>query len=411
MGTENINSTKGFSFLKLALFLLIVIIVAGVTLYSFLDINPLDILSDGVTSMYNRIFAVSTSEIDVLKEKVKTVLTFEESENVYCTTISDNLVAASISSVKIVDPDGMEKAYIPVSFKKPFAQSYANDILVADLAGHYFALIINNRIAWEKNIDEIIVNASISDTWILLITESEQSGYKRTIRAYSRDGQEISFRTVSNYYPFTVMNFPGFSKTSFAVSSVEVSGLESNGLFEFLDPSMNQKASIKGKNEIFGGCFPLEEERLFVYGEKSITAVDNGLRTVWENNFEGFSITAANVIKEKYPIVALLNSEVFKRERHYLTTIKIYNNYGAEKTHFDINAKVTGISSRKKTAAVIAESEVLFINADGQIMDRYTAKSNVKGVYLARDDMAYIVTADTVNRVKVKVTQKFLGIF
>ncbi|MGI6124423.1 MAG: DUF5711 family protein [Acetivibrionales bacterium] len=411
MGSENTNNTKGFSLLKLALFLLIVIIVAGVTLYSFLDINPLDVLKEGVTGLYNRIFTVGSSEIDTLKETVKTVATIDKSENIHCTTVSNNLVVASISSVKIVDPDGMEKAYIPVSLKKPFVLSYLDDTLVADLAGHYFALIMNNRIAWEKNIDEIIVNASISDTWILLITESEQSGYKRTIRAYSRDGQEISFRTVSNYYPFAIMNYPEFNKASFAVSSIEVSGLEANGLFEFLDPSMNQKASIKGKSEIFGGSFPMAEERLFVYGENSIMAIDNGFRTVWENNFDGFSITAANVIRGKFPVVALLNSEVLSRDRRHLTTLKIYNDNGTEKTHFDIDAKVTGISSKKKTAAIIAESEVLFINEDGQIMDRYTAKSDVKGVYLASDDIAYVVTADTISRVKVKVTQKFLGIF
>ncbi|NLB77699.1 MAG: hypothetical protein GX796_02315 [Clostridiaceae bacterium] len=411
METDNTKSTKGFSLIKLALFLLIVIIVSGVVLYSFLDINPFDMLSDGVTGLYNRIFTVSTGEIDALKETVKTVLTFDENENVHCTTVSDNLVVASISSVKIIDPDGMEKAYIPVSLKKPYVQSYSNDTLVADLSGHYFALIINNRIAWEKNIDEIIVNARISDTWILLITESEQSGYKRTIRAYSRDGQEISFRNVSNYYPFAVMNFPEFNKALFAVSSIEVSGLETNGLFEFLDSSMSQKASIKGKSEVFGGCFLLAEDRLFVFGEKSIMSIDSGFNTVWEKSFEGFSITAANVIQGKYPVVALLDSEIYSRERQHLTKLKIYDNNGTEKAYFDIDSKVTGIVAKKKTAAIIAESEVLFINGDGQIMDRYTAKSNVTGVYIAKDDMAYVVSSDTVIRVKIKVTQKFLGIF
>ena len=351
METDNIKSTKGFSLLKLALFLLIVIMVSGVVMYSFLDINPLDVLTDGVTGLYNRIFTVSTDEIDALKEMVKTVATFDESENVHCSTVSNNLVVASISSVRIIDPDGIEKAYIPVTLNKPFVQSYADDALVADLEGHYFALIINNRIAWEKNIDELIVNASISDSWILLITESEQSGYKRTIRAYSKDGQEVSYRSVSNYYPFAVMNFPGYNKATFAVSSIEVSSLEANGLFEFLDPSMSQKASIKGENEIFGGCFPLIEERLLVYGEKSIISIDNGFHTVWEKNFEGFSLTAANVIQDRFPIAALLNNEEYSRERHHLTTIKIYNNNGSEKTFFDIDAKVTGIASKKKTAA------------------------------------------------------------
>ena len=412
METDNTKSTaKGFSFLKLALFLLMLILVSGVVLYAFLDINPLDALSEGVTGLYNRIFTVGAGEIDALKETVRTVLTFDESEIVYCSTVSNNLVAASVSYVKIIDPDGMEKAYLPVSLNKPFVMSYADDTLVADLEGHYFALIVNNRIAWEKNIDEFIVNASISDTWILLITQSQQSGYKRTIRAYSKDGQEVSFRSVSNYYPFAVYNYPGYNKTSFAVSSLEASGLEANGIFEILDPAMNQKVSIKGENEIFGGCYPILEERLLIYGEKSLMTIDKGYHTIWEKNFEGYSVTAANVINNKFPVVALLNNEEYSRERRFLTTIQIYNSNGTEKTSFDIDAKVTGIVSKKKTAAVIAESEVLFINEDGEIIDRFTARSNVSGVYLAKDDLAYVVSADTVSRVNIKVPQKFLGLF
>jgi len=412
METDNTKSTaKGFSFLKLALFLLMLILVSGVVLYAFLDINPLDALSEGITGLYNRIFTVGASEIDALKETVKPVLTFEQNENVYCSAVSNNLVAASESYVKIIDPEGMEKAYIPVSLNKPFVMSSADDILVADLSGHYFALIVNNRIAWEKNIDEFIVNASISDAWILLITQSNQSGYKRTIRAYSKDGQEVSFRSVSNYYPFVVFNYPEYNKASFAVSSLEASGLEANGIFEILDPEMNQKTSIKGENEIFGGCYPLLEERLLIYGEKSLMTIDKGYHTIWEKNFEGYSVTAANVINNRFPVVALLNNEEYSRNRHFLTTVQIYNGNGTERTSFDIDAKVTGIVSKKKTAAVIAESEVIFINEDGEIMDRFTARSNVSGVYLAKDDLAYVVSADTVSRVNIKVKQKFLGLF
>ena len=44
-------------------------------------------------------------------------------------------------------------------------------------------------------------------------------------------------------------------------------------------------------------------------------------------------------------------------------------------------------------------------------MDRYTAKSNISGVYLAKDDLAYVVSSDAISRVKIKVKQKFLGIF
>lgn len=408
MGSEKEKSSKGFSFIKLALFLLLLLVVSGVVLYSFLNINPFDVISDGFTGLYDQIFAVSTEE---LKETVKNILSIDANEKPSYTSVSGDLVVATISSVRIINPEGLEKGYIPVNLKKPFVQSCEDNILVADIEGRYFALINNGRIAWEKNIDEDIINASISDVWVLLITESKQSGYKRTIRAYSKDGQEISFRNVSNYYPFMAANYPGYNEACFVISSIEASGLEANGLFEFLDPAMNQKASIKGAKEIYGKGFSMEKESLFVYSEHSIMAIDNLYKTIWQEKIEGFTVTAASVINKKFPIAALLDSDVLSRERRNETTVRIYNNNGTEKNSFILSGKVNGISVKDKTAAIIAESEVFFINQDGTIMDQYTAKSDVLGVYLAKNDTAYVVTSDTITRVKVKVDHKFLGIF
>jgi hypothetical protein len=76
-----------------------------------------------------------------------------------------------------------------------------------------------------------------------------------------------------------------------------------------------------------------------------------------------------------------------------------------------LTGKVTSISVKEKTAAIVAGPEVFFINQDGSIMDQYTARSDIKGVYLAKDDTAYIVTTDLITRVKIKTDHKFLGIF
>lgn len=408
MHSEKDKRPKGFSLIKLALFLLIILVISGVAVYSFLDINPFDVLSEGVEGIYDRIFTASTQQ---LKETVKDILDIDPNEKISCTAVSGDLAIAGISAVRIVDQEGMEKAYIPVSLKKPYVQSYEDTVVVADIEGRYFALLMNGKIAWEKNIDEDIVNAGISDTWVLLITKSKQSGYKRTIRAYSKDGQEISFRNVSNYYPFMAANYPGYSKACFVVNSIETSGLEANGLFEFLDLSMNQKASIKGSKEIFGNGFPMEKESLFVYSERSIMAVDSMYKTVWQHKMEGLAVTAANVISKKFPVVALLDTNVLSRERRNETIIRIYNNNGTEKHSFVLTGKVTGISVKDKTAAIIAGPEVFFINQDGNIMDQYTARSDVLGVYLAKDDTAYIVTYDLITRVKIKTDHKFLGLF
>ena len=138
---------KGFSFSKLALFLLIVLLIAGVSLYAFMGINPADFLSDGVSGIYNRVFTVGTAE---LSETEKTIAQYDTNSRLSCTTISDDLVVADISSVKIYDSEGIEKAYIPVTLQKPYIQAYKKDILVADLEGRYFGLMNDGRLLWER---------------------------------------------------------------------------------------------------------------------------------------------------------------------------------------------------------------------------------------------------------------------
>lgn len=400
---------KGFGlFRKLALFLLILIIISGVVLYSFLGINPADILAEGATGLYNKIFTVGAAE---LSEAVRTVDTYDVNEKVSFATVSDDLLIASISAIKRIDSEGREKGYIPVSLKNPYIQAYKEDLLIADIQGHYFGLVNENRVLWEKTIDEDIVDASISDAWVLLITKSKETGYKRTIRAYSRDGQEISLRNISNYYPYSAVHHPEYSKASFLISGIEASGLESNGLFDILDPAMNQMASIRGEKEIFLGGFPGKKENLILFGERSITAISREYKTVWENKPTGVTITGANVINMEFPIAAELNNEILSRERRHESTIRIYNDNGSERAHFLLDSKVSGISSEGRTAAVIAGAEVYFVNHNGDIMDLFTAKSDIKSVHLAKEDLAYVAASGTITRIKIKTTHKFLGIF
>ncbi len=408
MPGEKEKKTKGFSFLKLALFLLIVILVAGVALYSFMGINPADMLVDGFAGLYNRVLTVGAEE---LTETVKQIITYDSSERLSCTVVSNDLAVATISSVKIYDSEGREKGYIPVNLKKPYVQAYKKDILVADLEGRYFGLINEGKLLWEKSTDEDIVNANLSENWILLITKSKQSGYKRTVRAYSRDGQEVSMRIVSDYYPYAVFHYPEFNETSFVIAGMEASGLEANSLFEFLDPSMNQKASIRGNKEVFAEGIPLKKNSLLLYGEHSLISVDPTYKTLWEKEITDATITCANAIQQQYPVVAELNSDVLAREKKYETTVRILESNGSEKASLVLDAMVTGIASTGRTAALKAGSEVFFINAAGEVMDHYTANADIAEVYLAGEDLAYIVSAGTINRIKVKVTNKFLGIF
>ena len=408
MSGENEKKIKGFSLIKLALFLLIVILITGVALYSFLGINPLGIVEGGFVELYNRIFTISTKE---LSETVKRLASYDINESLSCAVVEDDLFVCSPSSLKCYDFEGREKAYFDMSLKKPFIKSCKKDILVADIGGRYMSLISDNKVMWEKNTDEDIVNASLSEDFILIITKSKQSGYKRTIRVYSRAGDEVSFRNVSNYYPFCAFHYPEFNKSSFIVCGIEAASLATNGLFEFLDPTMNQKASIRGEKEVLLGGLPIEKETLLIYGEKSLVLVDKDINTLWEKKYSGSKITTASVLQDKYPVVAELNTDLLSRQKMEETYVTVFNIDGSEKIKLVIDSKVTGLSCMDKTIAALAGSEVYFINTSGEIIDRYTAKTEVSEVYLVKDDMAYLVCQGDISRIKIKGVKRVLGIF
>lgn len=404
---REMGKKKGRGFAKLALFLLIVAIVLGVSLYAFLDINPADVFIQGFNTVYNRAVEKGTQE---LTEKEKLILSYADNEPLSVAAVSGDLVVADKSSVRVFDMDGREKAYFAVNLKKPYVQSYKKDVLIADLDGNYIGVMNEGMMLWEKNFEEEIVYAGLSENWVLLITKSKESGYKRSIRAWSRDGQEVSIRNISNYYPFAVHHYPQFDNATFVASGIDASGLEVNGFFEFLDPAMSQKGSIKGDQEILVKGASLKNN-LLLYGEKSLILVDRQLKTIWEKKFTESRLTSVNVIDGKHPIIAELNMEAYSRENRSETYLKILNEDSSERHKLVIDDFVTGIVTKGRTAAVLAGSEVLFVNDDGDIMDTFTSKTDVLDVCLASNDLAYIVTSGGIVRVNVNVSHKFLGIF
>lgn len=408
MPGENSKKKKGFWLIKLLMFLLIVVLISGVALYAFLDINPIIALEEGFTGLYERVFAVSTEE---LTENIKPIASYDLNENLACAVVEDDLVVCTISALRQFDSEGHEKAYVPVNLKKPMLQANKKQVLVADNGGRSFSLVSDGKLLWERTVDEDIVNASLSDNFILLITKSNESGYKRTIRSYSLNGDVVSLRAVSNYYPFSVHHYPEFAKSIFLVSGIEASSLTTNGLFEFLDASMNQKASFRGEEEILLGGLPIMKQNLLLFGEESLVLVDQNINTLWEKEFTEYKITTAGVLQNKYPVVAMLDADLLSRERRYETTVSILNEDGSEKAKLVVDDMVTGITGKDKTAAIIAGSEVYFIDANGQILDVYTAKTDVSGVYMAREDLAYVVSDGDVVRIKIQGLDKFLGIF
>lgn len=405
--TKEEAAPRRFRLSRFLIFLAIVLSVVFVALYSFFNINPLDAIKSGLDGIYQSMIQT----VGESNQKVTEVFSNDAGEQLSYGALSNGIAVGSVSAVRFIDSDGTERWYVPVTLKKPLIRTVDQDILVADLGGRYFGIIRDGKILWDKTIDMDIVNANFSKDWVLLITKSDQTGYKRTIHAYSRDGQEIAFRNISDYYPISAYHFPQFDAADFIVCGVETQSLETASLFEFLDLSMNQKGSFRGANEIYTGALPFSEGKLLLSGEKSLICVDKALGTLWNIDLGSDFLTASGITPGGTTVAALLNGEILGREKRQQTALKMINSQGAVTSSTDIDAAVTGVETAGRTIACVAGSEVYFMNDKGEIMDMYTSRSPVDEVCLANEGLAYVIGGGIVVSVKVKVKDKFLGIF
>lgn len=407
MPEEKEAAPRKLHLIRFLIFFAIIISVAFVALYSFFHINPLDAIKSGFDGIYQKMIQT----VGESTQKVTEVFSNDAGEQLSYGTLSSGIAVCSVSMVRFIDSDGTERWFVPVMLKKPLIRTDNQDVLVADLEGRYFGLIRDGKVLWDKTLDVDIINASFSKDWVLLITKSDQTGYKRTIHAYSRDGQEIAFRNMSDYYPIAAYHFPQFDAADFVVCGVETQGLETASLFEFLDLSMNQKGSIRADNAIYTGALPFSEERLLLFGEKSLTCVDKKLGTLWDINLGDNYLTAAGTTPHDTTVAAVLNGEIMNREKRQRTALQMINNQGKVTSSSDIDAAVTGIKTAGRTIACVAGFEVYFMNDKGEIMDMYTSKSTVDDVYMADEGLAYVVSGGKVVSIKVEVKNKFLGVF
>ena len=119
---------------------------------------------------------------------------------------------------------------------------------------------------------------------------------------------------------------------------------------------------------------------------------------------------AANVINNKYPVVAYIDTGVLNRENRYITNIEILSPDASAKHSFTVNGQVTSIASSGRAAALITGHEILFIDQNGQIIDIHCPERN-KSISFAGEDTYYVMAGGVIERIKIKAASKILDIF
>lgn len=326
-------------------------------------------------------------------------------------TVGENVVYATISEVRCLDSEGTQLWTLPISVRAPWLDVRGHDVLVADIGGRYIGLVRDGQVVWEKNLEEDIVNARISRDYILLVTNSAKDGYNMNLQALSTQGTEVSFRVVSEYYPFLAINDPVFEQSLFVVTGFSADALKTTAVVELMTPKWEQKASLSGEDELFSGAFATDESHLVLVGEKRLVCLDQKLVTAWTHQPEGMRIAAAAKMGGGRLMTADFDQAAFDRQRTETTTCTVLNADGTVRDGTTIDGRVRMLAANEDLACAATDTQLAFLDGDAQLIKTQSVRGTVSDVRITEDGIAYVVANDTLTMIRPLPEKRFLGLF
>lgn len=395
-----------FNWIRFPLFLLIVVAIVLVLMLAMTGFDLQALKSGGLKGLVNQ-FSTRVTEAPTEREIGELL----DGTPHALATVGDSLVYATISDLRCVGPDGAEAWYLPVSLQSPWLSVYERDILVADLGGRSLSVARDGNMLWEILLDEDIINARISRDYITVVTGSSKEGYPMRLRTFSRDGVEVSWRAISDYYPYMVVPVPVFSSELFVIAGFSANSLSTTAVVELMNPALEQKASIRGNDELFSNAWGMDTRHLIIAGEKRILCLDENLKTVWSHQPEGKSIAAAGVLANKWVVTADFNDNLYRNERKERTTLQIVDNQGKSVASKEIEGRVQRLTLARDSICLLVENQVLVLNDKAELINQMALKGIATEMVQANDDYVYVVSSNKLIALRTNYRHKFLGIF
>lgn len=393
--------------LKIPAFLLLAAVVGLALLLAMTGTPVTSLLNADWRSLIDRTAAGFQEEAPASAE----IRTFDENAALAIETVGDNIVCATVSEIFSLDSEGTQLWKLPVSIRQPWLDAEGQDVLIADIGGRYLGLVRAGQVVWERTLDEDIVNASLSRDYVLLITNSAKDGYNMNVHALSVAGTEVSFRVVSEYYPYLAVTDSDFGQNLFVLSGFAADGLKTTAVVEFMTPKWEQKASVRGEDELFSGAFALDDAHLALVGEKRLICYDSQLKAAWTHQPEGCTLAGAVGLDSHRVLCADFEETLYENQRVERTTFAVLDSDGEERGSVTSDGRVRRLATNGSIIAAATDSQLIFLDDGPQILKTQSMHGTVTDLKMTDNGLVYAVCGDVLSVFRPVRAHRFLGIF
>lgn len=390
---------KGMNpFFRFLLFLLMLVAILGLLLLALTGLAPQDLVKGDVPSIVRQVQSAFGEKEP--QEQITSVLG-EQDPSPYMAIQGDNVVLATAGEIRALSANGTQRWSVAVHLAEPIVSVHGQDVLYADLDGKNFGLVRDGSVFFEKQSNNRIVGAALSRDFILLLTKGLEAGYTAIMEGYSRDGATVFTSYFTDYTPFSVFHKPESGQDNFFISGLSVDGLKSGAVVEYMSPNTERLGGITAEDDLYAVLLQSKDGKTALVGEHGLKFVDKDLAAAGEYSASGNRITAAALLDETFPVVALRDEKRYQSTRQEKSWLRILHMDGSVKWETVVDGSVNRLLSGNGFIGIVQEDQVLFIDALGNELFSFFAKGKIDDVVVSPGGLAYILSDRKITAVRV----------
>ncbi|MCR4435296.1 MAG: DUF5711 family protein [Clostridiales bacterium] len=381
--------------MNIFLFFLLVFIILGLAFTVYMKNQNIDYRSINLKDLANRVLHPKSLEVDAGSV---TEIRYDLKEHPQFTVYRDLIIKCTGEYIKGLDKKGEEQWSIQYSMNNPMLRTNGSDLLVADKGGKEICLIDGREIKWDKKLENNILTADISPSGYVSVLH-EAKGYKGAVTVLNLQGNPFFTRYIGANVPLDAKISPGGKAV--VINSIDISGVSANTSLDFTDMQGNVTANRLKQDMILPSMIYFKDGALAAAGDNYLVYLDKDRNEKWFQDYKNGRIYCVGSALDKYLIVACSGDSQQGAAGTSPAEIKIISRTGKQAASYRLDGDVRNMETNGGTIAVNAGKEVYFINTGGNLVKKYTSKSDIDRVCFFNGQEAAVITKSSVEVIKI----------
>lgn len=369
--------------------------IIAVLLFIGVNSGTLSRFTDG----FNKIFFGTTSNNELPTPRPdaeyntqissSVIVSFEGANNAEFVKYGKGIICAKMNYMSYINENGATEWEINTAIVDPILKANGDYILLAEKGRNKICLYNGNKLIYDADDPDSIVNADLSSKGDVVVV-TDKSSYKGGISVYNKSGAQIFSWSSGSDMVMSADISASSRRVAVALLNTENTAKTTIQLFNVNEKESYSKIDIEN-TVIFDMQFT--GNILNAFGDNRIVGISENGKITYNNTFDDVQLTHSSIDSNGNMLLSFDNGN--------MPMINMYNKKGVLKETVALAGVADFIDIDNKKILYNKGRDIYFGTINAKVMTKYTAAMDIKKLLLISDDTFVIIYSNSLETVTV----------